>query len=146
VPAENKLPGANTFKDAARILVATRLSCALGALGAAAGAFDAALSYAKKREQFGKPLGGFQIVQQLSDLTAMQLYCQQMTRLAEQGQLGDTLAGLGKLHNTTKARAILAEARDLLGGMGSCSTSMSCVTWSTSRRSTPSKARRRSRR
>jgi glutaryl-CoA dehydrogenase len=123
VPAENKLPGANTIKDAARILVATRLSCAWGALGAAAGAFDAALSYAKKREQFGKPLAGFQIVQQrlvrmLSDLTAMQLYCLQMTRLAEQGQLGDTLAGLGKLHNTTKARAILAEARDLLGGNG----------------------------
>jgi hypothetical protein len=76
-----------------------------------------------KRKQFGKPLAGFQIVQQrlvrtLSDLTAMQLYCLQMTRLAEQDQLGDTLAGLGKLHNTTKARAILAEARDLLGGNG----------------------------
>ncbi len=36
----------------------------------------------------------------------------------QQGRLGDTLAGLGKLHNTTKSRAILAEARDLLGGNG----------------------------
>ncbi len=41
-----------------------------------------------------------------------------MTRLAEQGRLGDTLAGLGKFHNTTRARAVLAEARDLLGGNG----------------------------
>src|SRR6476469_6798229 len=46
------------------------------------------------------------------------LYCLQMTRLAEQGRLGDTLAGLGKFHNTTRARAVLAEARDLLGGNG----------------------------
>ena len=41
-----------------------------------------------------------------------------MTRLAEQGRLGDTLAGLGKFHNTTRGRAVLAEARDLLGGNG----------------------------
>jgi glutaryl-CoA dehydrogenase len=54
----------------------------------------------------------------LADVTAMQLYCLQMTRLAEQNRLGDTLAGLGKFHNTTRARAVLAEARDLLGGNG----------------------------
>ena len=53
-----------------------------------------------------------------ADVTAMQLYCLQMTRLAEQGRLGDTLAGLGKFHNTTRARAVLAEARDLSGGNG----------------------------
>jgi len=123
VPAENKLPGANTFKDTAKILVGTRLSCAWGALGSAVGGFDAALSYAKGRKQFGKPLAGHQIIQQrlvkmLADVTAMQLYCLQMTRLAEQNRLGDTLAGLGKFHNTTRARAVLAEARDLLGGNG----------------------------
>jgi glutaryl-CoA dehydrogenase len=123
VPAENRLPGANTFKDAAKILVGTRLACAWGALGQAVCGFDVALSYAKRRKQFGKPLASFQIVQQrlvrmLADLTAMQMYCLQMTRLAEQGRLGDTLAGLGKLYNTTRSRAILAEARDLLGGNG----------------------------
>jgi len=123
VPAENKLPGANTFKDTAKILVGTRLSCAWGALGSAVGGFDAALSYAKGRKQFGKPLAGHQIIQQrlvkmLADVTAMQLYCLQMTRLAEQNRLGDTLAGLGKFHNTTRARSVLAEARDLLGGNG----------------------------
>jgi glutaryl-CoA dehydrogenase len=123
VPADNRLPRTNSFKDAARILVDTRLGCAWGALGQAVAGFDVALTYAKRRKQFGKPLASFQIVQQrlvrmLADLTAMQMYCLQMTRLAEQGRLGDTLAGLGKLHNTTKSRAILAEARDLLGGNG----------------------------
>ena len=107
VPAPNKLPGANTFKDTAKVLVGTRLSCAWGALGSAVGGFDAALAYAKSRKQFGKPLAGHQIIQQrlvkmLADVTAMQLYCLQMTRLAEQGRLGDTLAGLGKFHNTTR--------------------------------------------
>ena len=54
----------------------------------------------------------------LADVTAMQLYCLQTARLAERGALTDTLAGLAKLHNTTKARTVLAEARDLLGGNG----------------------------
>jgi glutaryl-CoA dehydrogenase len=85
--------------------------------------FDVVLSYAKPRKQFGQLLAGFQIVRQrpvrmLAGLTAMQMYCLQMTRLAEQGKLGDTLAGLGKLHNTTKARTIVAEGRDLLGSNG----------------------------
>jgi glutaryl-CoA dehydrogenase len=123
VPEQNRLPGARSFKDTARVLVSTRSACAWMALGHAVAGFDSALSYTKRRTQFGKPLAGFQIVQQrlvhmLSEVTAMQLYCVQTARLAEQGQLSDTLAGLAKLHNTTKARGVLAEARDLLGGNG----------------------------
>ena len=106
-----------------QVLVGTRSICAWGALGHATAGYEAALSYAQRRTQFGKPLAGFQIVQQrlvrmLADLTAMQLYCLQIARLEEAGRLSPTLAGLAKLHNTTKARAILAEARDLLGGNG----------------------------
>jgi glutaryl-CoA dehydrogenase len=123
VPAENRLPGANSFGDCARVLVGTRSACAWMALGHAVAGADAALSYARKRVQFGKPLAGFQIVQQrlvhmLADVTAMQLYCLQIARLAEAGTLLPTLAGLAKLHNTSKARTVLAEARDLLGGNG----------------------------
>jgi len=123
VPAENKLPGANTFKACAGVLVTTRSTCAWSALGHAVAGFDAALSYAKRRRQFGKPLTSFQIIQQrlvrmLADVTAMQLYCLQTARLAETGRLAPTLAGLAKLHNTTKARQVLADARDLLGGNG----------------------------
>jgi glutaryl-CoA dehydrogenase len=54
----------------------------------------------------------------LADLTAMQLYCLQIGRLAEAGRLTPTVAGLAKMHNTRKARGITAEARDMLGGNG----------------------------
>jgi len=123
VPAENRLPGANSFKDCARVLTGTRSSCAWMALGHAVSGFDAALTYAKRRQQFGRSLGSFQIIQQrlvrmLADVTAMQLYCVQIAKLDAAGKLAPTLAGLAKLHNTSMARKVLADARDLLGGNG----------------------------
>jgi glutaryl-CoA dehydrogenase len=123
VPAENLLPGAQTFKDAGRVLASTRSGCAWAALGHAVAAYDAALTYSKRREQFGRPLCSFQIVQDrlvkmLAEVTGMQLYCLQIGRLAERGQLTHTIAGLAKLNNTRKARQICAEARDMLGGNG----------------------------
>jgi glutaryl-CoA dehydrogenase len=123
VPDSARLPGANTFKDAGRVLVTTRSTCAWGALGHAVAGYDAALTYAKERVQFGKPLCSFQIVQErlvrmLSEITGMQLYCMQLARLEEAGQLTDTIAGLAKFNNTRKARAVIADARDMLGGNG----------------------------
>jgi glutaryl-CoA dehydrogenase len=123
VPAENRLPGARSFKDAGRVLASTRSTCAWAALGHATAAYDTALRYATRRHQFGRPLAGFQIVQQrlvtmLADLTAMQLYCMQIARLDEAGQLTPTVAGLAKMHNTGKARRLAADARDMLGGNG----------------------------
>jgi glutaryl-CoA dehydrogenase len=123
VPVENALPGARTFRDTARVLAGTRSACAWAALGHAVAAYDTALTYAKRREQFGRPLCSFQIIQErlvkmLAEVTAMQLYCLQLGRLAERDQLSDTIAGLAKLNNTRKARGICAEARDLLGGNG----------------------------
>jgi glutaryl-CoA dehydrogenase len=123
VPAENLLPGAQTFKDAGRVLASTRSSCAWAALGHAVAAYEAALTYSKRREQFGRPLASFQIVQDrlvkmLAEVTGMQLYCLQIGRLAERGQLSHTVAGLAKLNNTRKARQICADARDMLGGNG----------------------------
>ena len=123
VPVENRLPGAGSFKDTGRVLAATRSSCAWSALGHAIAAYETALTYAKRRHQFGRPLCSFQIVQDrlvrmLADVTAMQLYCLQIGRLAERGHLTDTIAGLAKLNNTRKAREICALARDMLGGNG----------------------------
>jgi glutaryl-CoA dehydrogenase len=57
-------------------------------------------------------------VRMLAELTGMQLYCMQIGRLADAGKLSPTVAGLAKMNNTRKAREILAEARDLLGGNG----------------------------
>ena len=122
VPPENKLADARSFRDTSRVLATTRATCAWAALGHATAAYDTALRYALERRQFGEPLASFQIIQQrlvtmLADLTAMQLYCLQIGRLAE-ARLTPTVAGLAKMHNTRKARAIAAEARDMLGGNG----------------------------
>jgi glutaryl-CoA dehydrogenase len=118
-----RLPGAQTFKDAGRVLITTRTTCAWGALGHAVAAYDVALTYSKQRHQFGKPLCAFQIIQErlvrmLAEVTSMQLYCMQLARLEQTGRLTDTIAGLAKLNNTRKARQVIAEARDLLGGNG----------------------------
>ena len=123
VPAENKLPGAHSFKDTGKVLAGTRSTCAWSALGHAVAAYETALTYSKRRQQFGRPLCSFQIVQDrlvrmLAEVTAMQLYCLQIGRLAVRGQLSDTIAGLAKLNNTRKARQVCAEARDMLGGNG----------------------------
>jgi glutaryl-CoA dehydrogenase len=123
VPAANLLPGARSFKDTARVLKATRQTCAWAALGHAVAAYDAALAYGRSRRQFGKPLVSFQMVQErlvqmLADVTAMQLYCLRIGRLMESDQLSDTIAALAKLNNTVRARQVIAEARNLLGGNG----------------------------
>jgi len=123
VPVESKLPGANSFKDTASVLVTTRAGCAWMALGHAVAGYDAALTYAKRRIQFGKPLVSFQLVQDrlvrmLAKVTAMQLYCRRLADLSLAGRMEPTLAGLAKSHNTSTAREVLAEARDLLGGNG----------------------------
>src|SRR6266480_4807584 len=97
VPAANRLPGARSFKDAGRVLAATRSTCAWAALGHATAAYDAALRYALHRHQFGRPLASFQIIQQ---------------------RLVSMVADLAKMHNTRKARLLAAEARDMLGGNG----------------------------
>jgi glutaryl-CoA dehydrogenase len=123
VPVENLLPGARSFKDAGRVLASTRTAVAWGALGHAVAAYEAALSYTKRRTQFGKPLVSFQLVQDqlvkmLAEVTAMQLYCLRIGRLQEAGKLTDTIAALAKMNNTVKARQVIADARDLLGGNG----------------------------
>lgn len=123
VPEADRLPGARSFADTSALLATTRGACAWMALGHATAAYDAALRYSTEREQFGKPLAGFQIVQErlvgmLAELTAMQLYCMQLADLSLAGKLGPVIAGLAKMHNTSKARGVIQTARDVLGGNG----------------------------
>jgi glutaryl-CoA dehydrogenase len=123
VPDQSRLPGAQSFKDTGRVLAATRTTCAYAALGHAVAAYDAALTYTRSREQFGRPLAGFQLVQEklvrmLAEVTAMQLYCVRIGRLTEEERISDPIASLAKLNNTVKAREVIAEARNLLGGNG----------------------------
>jgi glutaryl-CoA dehydrogenase len=123
VPDENRLPGARSFKDAGRVLAGTRNAVAWGALGHATAAYDIAVAYCKQRTQFGKPLVSFQITQDrlvkmLAEVCSMQLYCLRLGRLIEEGSLTDTIAAIAKMNNTRKARQVIWEARDLLGGNG----------------------------
>jgi len=119
----NRLPGANTFKDTGRVLAGTRNTVAWGALGHATAAYEIAAQYCGERTQFGKPLVSFQIVQDklvkmLAEVCSMQLYCLRLGRLIEEGKLTDTIAAIAKMNNTRKARQVVSEARDLLGGNG----------------------------
>ena len=119
----DRLPGANTFKDTGRVLAGTRNAVAWGALGHATAAYEIAAQYCGERTQFGKPLVSFQIVQDklvkmLAEVCSMQLYCLRLGRLIEEGKLTDTIAAIAKMNNTRKARQVVSEARDLLGGNG----------------------------
>ncbi|MGN7202534.1 acyl-CoA dehydrogenase family protein [Arthrobacter sp. SAFR-044] len=123
VPEDNVLPGARTFKDTARVLLATRLGVAWSAVGHATACYETAVQYAKQRKQFGRPLAASQIVQErlarmLSELATMQLLVVQMTRLDEAGTLTPEQASLVKYTCTRTARGIASNARDLLGGNG----------------------------
>ncbi len=123
VPESNRLPGANSFKDTGRVLANTRNAVAWGALGHATAGYEIAAAYCAERTQFGKPLVSFQIVQDklvkmLAEVCSMQLYCLRLGRLTEEGNLTDTIAALAKMNNTRKARQVILEARDLLGGNG----------------------------
>lgn len=123
VPLDAVLPGSKSFKDASTVLYSTRSGVAWSALGHATACYEAALSYAQQRVQFGKPLAKFQMVQErlaqmLEELTAMQLYCRHLADLELSGGLRPTQASLAKYHNTRAARRIAASARDLLGGNG----------------------------
>lgn len=123
VPLDARLPGARSFKDTSRVLFATRAGVAWAALGHATACVEAALEHATTRIQFGRPLAKAQHVQvRLSDmlatLTSMQLHCRRLADLEAAGTLRPEQASMAKVHNTRAARAIAANARDLLGGSG----------------------------
>jgi glutaryl-CoA dehydrogenase len=123
VPVDNRLAGARTFADTARVLTKSRQNVAWEALGHATAAYEAAVAYVTDRRQFGKPLAAFQLVQNklagmLSDIVGMQLICLRLARLQDQGRADLARSSLAKLHTASAARRVLAQARDLLGGNG----------------------------
>ena len=123
VPRDNQLAEAESFRAATRVLTATRGGAAWESLGHAVAAYEIALDYAKTREQFGKPIASYQLVQaklaeMLAEITAMQLYCFRMAQLQEEGRWTGPMASLAKLNHARKARQICLDARDILGGNG----------------------------
>src|ERR1700727_1917835 len=123
VPEENRLQQANSFKDTAAVLRLTRAGVAWQATGCARGAYEHALAYARQRQQFGRPIGGFQLVQDLlvkmlSNVTASAVLCARLSQLQDQGQAKDHHSAMAKAFCTVRMRETVGYARELLGGNG----------------------------
>src|ERR1700720_1031102 len=123
VPEENRLQGDKSFRDTARVLKMTRYLVGWEATGCAMGAYENALKYCQERLQFGKPIGSFQLVQDLlakmlANITASQCMVVRMAQLQAEGKLSDAHAALSKAFTTAKCRETVAWARELLGGNG----------------------------
>ena len=123
VPAENKLANCHSFKDVSVVLDRTRYTVAWRALGIAEAAYDLALAHTLQREQFGQPIAGYQLVQEklarmLAEITSMRLLSWRLSKLADEGRMTAAMASMAKMNNCKKARAIVADARDLFGGDG----------------------------
>ncbi len=123
VPHANQLERAQTFKDTARVLRQTRGGVAWSAVGAQIGAYDLAVAYAKERQQFGKSLGEFQLVQDLlarmlGNITASLGMTVRVAQLQQQGVFRDEQAALAKSYTTSRLRETVAWGRELFGGNG----------------------------
>ena len=117
------LPDAHGLGAALQCLNSARYGIIWGVCGAAADALHVAIEYAKQREQFGRPLASFQLVQQkLADmataLSKAQLLALHIGRLKEAGKLHWSHVSMGKYSNTRAALDIARTCRDLLGAAG----------------------------
>ena len=123
VPEANRLQGDTSFRDTARVLRQTRYLVGWEATGCAMGAYEHALEYAQERLQFGKPIGSFQLIQDLlarmlANITACQCMVARTAQLDAEGKLTDAQAALAKAFCTSKSRETVAWAREMLGGNG----------------------------
>src|SRR5438874_9509995 len=123
VPQDALLPKSAGLKSPLMCLTQARYGIAWGAVGAAMACYDEALSYAKTRVVFGKPIGGFQLQQarlaeMLTEITKAQLLCLQLGRLKDQGTVTPQQVSLAKRNNVSMATDIAREARRLLGANG----------------------------
>jgi len=123
VPEADRLQEAHTFADTARVLRVTRMDVAWQAAGCARGAFEHALRYTKQREQFGRPIASFQMVQDLlvkmlSNVTASTAMNARASQLQDAGSLREEHASLCKAHSTVRMRETVGWAREVLGGNG----------------------------
>jgi len=123
VPESDRLQAGQSFRDTARVLKMTRYLVGWEATGCAMGAYENALKYCQERLQFGKPIGAFQLVQDLlakmlANITASQCMIVRTAQLQAEGKLNDAHAALAKAFTTAKCRETVAWARELLGGNG----------------------------
>ncbi|AIY03805.1 putative acyl-CoA dehydrogenase [Arthrobacter sp. PAMC 25486] len=123
VPHEYKLAGGNSFRDTNKVLKVTRLAVAWQAVGQQMAAFDVARRYAVEREQFGRPIASFQLVQDqlvkmLGNTVASTGMMVRLSQLEDLGQAKDEQSALAKAFTTARMRETVAMGRSLLGGNG----------------------------
>jgi glutaryl-CoA dehydrogenase len=123
VPEANRLQKANSFRETAKVLRLTRAGVAWQAVGCARGAYEHALAYAKERQQFGRPIAGFQLVQDLlvrmlANITSSACLCARLAQLQADGAAADEHSALAKAFCTVRMRETVGYARELLGGNG----------------------------
>jgi glutaryl-CoA dehydrogenase len=123
VPQDARLPKAEGLGSTLSILTHSRYGVGWDGLGQAADCYEVALAYAKEREQFGRPIASFQLVQQklvemVNEISLSQLLSIHIGRLKDAGGLDPATVSMFKMNNVAKARRIAATARDVLGGNG----------------------------
>ncbi|MEW2294153.1 acyl-CoA dehydrogenase family protein [Streptomyces sp. NPDC006743] len=123
LPADAVLPEVTGLRGPLSCLSHARYGIVWGAMGAARSCFQSAVDYAKSREQFGRPLGGFQLTQaKLADM-ALELHkgillAHHLGRRMDAGRLRPEQVSFGKLNNVREAIGICRTARTILGANG----------------------------
>ena len=123
LPADAVLPGVTGMRGPLSCLNEARFGIVWGAMGAARACYESALEYSKTREQFGKPIGAFQLTQKklvdmLVEINKGTLLALHLGRKKDDGTLDPRHVSLGKLNNVREAIAIAREARTILGANG----------------------------
>ena len=123
VPSSSRLPEARGLKAPLSCLTQARYGISWGVIGAAMACYDAALRHARDREQFDRPIGGFQLIQErlvdmLQEITKAQLLVWRLGRMKDEGTMRPQHVSLAKRNNCRMALDVARSARQLLGGNG----------------------------
>ncbi len=123
VPKENIFPEIKGLKGPLSCLSSARYGIAWGALGCAMDAYDTALRYTKEREQFGRPIAGFQLQQRklaemITEITKGQLLVWRLGTLKNEDRATPAQISMAKRNSCATALEIVRDARQMLGGMG----------------------------
>ncbi len=123
LPADAVLPGVVGMKGPLSCLSEARYGILWGAIGAARACYEAALAYAGEREQFGRPIAGFQLTQRkLVEMVVRvakgQLLALHLGRKKDAGTLAPAQVSFGKMDNVREALWVAREARAVLGANG----------------------------
>jgi glutaryl-CoA dehydrogenase len=123
VPKANILPNVKGLTGPLTCLNSARYGISWGAVGAAMDCYVSALNYAKQREQFGRPIAGFQLQQKklsemITEITKAQLLNWRLGNLMNEGRVTPAQISMAKRNNVDMALSIAREARQIHGGMG----------------------------